>query len=265
MPHITPIDDPLDPRVEPFRNVRDRDLAGRHGGFIAEGEVVLRVLARSRRHKARAILIAAKRAEALSPLLAQFPDETPVFAAGQAVMDAIAGFHIHRGVLAFGERAPATSAEALLAEIQGPARVVALFGVANHDNLGGVFRNAAAFGASAILLDPTCCDPLYRKAIRVSVGAALIVPFARFAAGEDPLARLAGHGFATLALSPGGATPLAALAPPARAAVLLGAEGHGLPAAILERAQTIAIPMASGFDSLNLAVTSGIVLNHLAQ
>ena len=227
--------------------------------------MVLRALARGRRHKTRAILIAAKRAESLAPLLAQFPQDTPVYAAGQAVMDDIAGFHIHRGILAFGERAAEPSAETLLAQITGPARVVALFGVANHDNIGGVFRNAAAFGAAAVLLDPTCCDPLSRKAIRVSVGAALIVPFARLAPGEDPLDLLARHGFETLALSPAGASPLSKLTPPTRAAVLLGAEGHGLPDALMARAHTVSIPMADGFDSLNLAVTSGIVLNHLAN
>jgi tRNA G18 (ribose-2'-O)-methylase SpoU len=260
---ITLIDDPDDPRVEPFRNVRDRDVAGRLGGFIAEGEVVLRAMARSRLHKPRAILIAAKRARALAPLLAQFPADTSLLAAGQAVMDEIAGFHIHRGILAFGERAPEPSAAALLAEIHGPARVVALFGVANHDNIGGVFRNAAAFGAAAVLLDAASCDPLYRKAIRVSVGAALIVPFARLAPGEDPLELFARHGFETLALSPAGGAPLSRLTPPARAAVLLGAEGHGLPATLMAGAHTVCIPMADGFDSLNLAVTSGIVLNHL--
>lgn len=265
MPSIHHIDDPADPRVEAFRNVRDRDVAGRFGGFIAEGEVVLRVLARSRLHKARAILVAAKRAESLAPLLAQFPPGVAILAAGQAVMDEIAGFHIHRGILAFGERAAEPSAEALLATLKGPARVVALFGVANHDNLGGVFRNAAAFGAAAVLLDAASCDPLYRKAIRVSVGAALLVPFARFDPEEDPLELLARHNFETLALSPAGATPLAQLTPPARTAILLGAEGHGLPPELLARARTISIPMAGGFDSLNLAVTSGIVLNHLAR
>ncbi|HEY5289533.1 MAG TPA: RNA methyltransferase [Caulobacteraceae bacterium] len=262
---IVPIDDADDPRIAAFRDVRDRDIAGRLGGFIAEGEVVLRVLARSRLHRARAILIAAKRLESLAPILSGFADDVPIYTAGQAAMDQIVGFPIHRGILAFGERAREVSADALLGAIEGPARLVALFGVANHDNVGGVFRNAAAFGARALLLDGACCDPLYRKAIRVSVGAALTVPFARFASGEDPLDLLARHGFAALALSPSGAAPLAALDPPRRTAVLLGAEGAGLPGAILERVATVAIPMASGFDSLNLATVSGIVLNHLAQ
>jgi tRNA G18 (ribose-2'-O)-methylase SpoU len=140
--------------------------------------------------------------------------------------------------------------------------VAVLFGIANHDNMGGIFRNAAAFGADAVLLDADCCDPLYRKAIRVSVGGALVVSFARMRRGEDVLALLDRHGFTALALTPAGAADLKGVIPPARAAVLLGAEGPGLPANILSRASAVRIPMA-GFDSLNVATASGIVLHHL--
>ena len=263
---IIRIDDPLDPRVAPFRDVRERDLAGRAGGFIAEGEVVLNVLARSARHRARSLLIAEKRLEKLAPLIAAFGEDVAVYAAGQAVMDAIAGFPIHRGILAHGERSAPQSASDLLAAA-GPdaAVVVVLFGIANHDNIGGIFRNAAAFGAAGVLIDPTCCDPLYRKAIRVSVGAALSLPFARLAPDEDAIALLRHHRYTPLALSPAGRTPLRALARPRRPAVLLGAEGPGLAADVLARAETIAIPMAGAFDSLNVATTSGIVLHHLAE
>ncbi|HEY2177988.1 MAG TPA: RNA methyltransferase [Caulobacteraceae bacterium] len=245
--------------------MRERDVAGRLGGFIAEGEVVLRVLARSRLHRPRSVLVAAKRVPALAAILADFDEEVEVFAAAQVVMDAIAGFHIHRGVLAFAARAPAVSADERLAAIAGPAVVLALFGISNHDNIGGVFRNAAAFGARAVLIDTACCDPLYRKAIRVSVGGSLIVPFARLAPGEDALELFERHRFTALALSPAGIRPLARSGAPARAAVLLGAEGAGLPPALMARARTIAIPMADRFDSLNVATTSGIVLHHLAS
>jgi tRNA G18 (ribose-2'-O)-methylase SpoU len=153
--------------------------------------------------------------------------------------------------------------DAVLADLPPKAVVLALFGIGNHDNMGGLFRNAAAFGAGAVLLGPDCCDPLYRKAIRVSVGAALTTPFAYFAPGDDPIAQMAAHSFEALALSPAGAETLAGLRPSARVAVLLGAEGPGLPPDILARARTIGIPMAGGFDSLNVAVTSGIVLHHL--
>jgi tRNA G18 (ribose-2'-O)-methylase SpoU len=180
------------------------------------------------------------------------------------VMDAIAGFHIHRGILAHGERSAPLSASDLLAAAGPDALVVVLFGIANHDNIGGVFRNAAAFGAAGVLIDPTCCDPLYRKAIRVSVGAALSLPFARLSPGDDAIALLRAHGFTPLALSPAGRTPLKSLSRPLRPAVLLGAEGPGLPPDILARADTISIPMAGAFDSLNVATTSGIVLHHLA-
>jgi tRNA G18 (ribose-2'-O)-methylase SpoU len=261
---IIPVDDPRDPRIAMFREVRERDLTGRLNGFIAEGEVVLNVLARGRGHRARALLIADKRIARLAPLIDRFDDDVPVYSAGQSVMDAIAGFPIHRGILAWGERAPPESAASLLSACPTRAMVVVLFGIANHDNIGGVFRNAAAFGASAVLLDATCCDPLFRKAIRVSVGAALAVPFARFAPDEDPIDLLLAHGFTPLALSPAGAAPLIDLERPPRAAVILGAEGPGLPSAVMARALTVSIPMAGDFDSLNVAVTSGVVLHHLA-
>ena len=265
MPVTIPIDDPLDPRIAVFRDVRERDVAGRENGFIAEGEVVLRVLSRTRLYRTRALLIAEKRIERLAPLIAGFAPEVPVFIAGQAVMDAVAGFPIHRGVLAFGERGTAPTAQALLAATPPRAVVLVLIGIANHDNIGGVFRNAAAFGVDAVLIDETCCDPLYRKAIRVSVGAALTVPSARLAASEDVVDLLARHGFEALALTPGGETRLVDLTPPARGAILLGAEGPGLPPEILERARAVTIPMAGGFDSLNVATASGIVLHHLAS
>jgi tRNA G18 (ribose-2'-O)-methylase SpoU len=259
---LIPIDDPADPRVAAYRDIRERDLVGREGRFVAEGEVVLRLLAASTRHRAESVLIDAKRADKLAPLLAGFADGVPVYAAGQGVIDAIAGFHLHRGILAIGVRGREPSATDLLAGMPERAIVLALFGISNHDNMGGLFRNAAAFGAAAVLLDPDCCDPLYRKAIRVSVGHALTVPFARVGGDEDALALLNRTGFEPLALTPTGA-PLVGLSPPTRAAVLLGTEGEGLPATVIERATAIGIPMAPGVDSLNVAVTAGIVLHQL--
>jgi len=264
VPTIIPIDDPEDPRIAAYRDVRERDLVGRDGQFIAEGAVVVRSLVAASRHRALSLLLADKRVEAMAPLLAKLPAGTPVYAAGQAVLDRIVGFPLHRGILALGEKAPLPSAADLLAETGTPARVLMLFGIGNHDNLGGLYRNAAAFGADGVILDSGCCDPLYRKAIRVSVGATLLVPTARLAADEDPLALLDHAGFEAIALSPGGAETLAALTPPRRAALLFGSEGPGLPAALLARARTVRIPMAGGFDSLNVATTSGIVLHHVA-
>ncbi|HEX4180362.1 MAG TPA: RNA methyltransferase [Caulobacteraceae bacterium] len=264
MPAVIAIDDPDDPRIAGYRAVRERDLVGREGLFVAEGEVVLRMLAASRRFAPVSALVAQKRVSGLAPILETLPDGVPVYAAGQAVLDAIVGFPIHRGVLALGRRTETPSADELLADLPARALVVGLFGSANHDNVGGVFRNAAAFGADAVILDPTCCDPLYRKAIRVSIGGVLTVPFARLGPGEDALALFARRGFMPIALSPAGETPLTDLRRPDRVVALLGAEGPGLQADLLSRARTVRIPMAPGFDSLNLATTSGVVLHHLA-
>ena len=237
---------------------------GRQGLFIAEGEVVLRVLARSRLHRPVSLLIAEKRIAGLSEILEALPDDVPVYAAGQEVMDAVVGFHIHRGILAVGRRVAEPDPAELLRGLPQDALVLVLSGIANHDNMGGLFRNAAAFGAGAVILDSDCCDPLYRKAIRVSVGAALITPFARMAPGADLLELLESHGFETVALSPRGESTLAQAARARRTAVVLGTEGPGLAPDLLARAKTVRIPMADGFDSLNVAVTAGIVLHHLA-
>lgn len=263
MPVFITVEDPLDPRIEPYRNVRERDLAGRRRGFMAEGEVVLNVLARGERHRAASVLIDARRRGALEPVLRALPEETPVYLASQAVLDEIVGFHIHRGVLAIGERAPEPDPDTLLAGLGESALVLALFGIGNHDNVGAIFRNAAAFGADAVLLDFGCCDPLYRKSIRVSVGAALSTPFVRLPPGADAVDLLVRHGFEPLALSPAGETPLSELRAPSRPAVLLGAEGPGLSPALLARVRTVSIPMAGAFDSLNVATASGIALHYL--
>lgn len=265
-PAIISIEDPADPRVAPYVAVRERDLVGRRGEFIAEGQVVLRVLlGPEARCRPSSLLIAENRLAGLADLIQRAPPGVPIYAARQAVMDEIVGFHIHRGILAHGRRPADFGAAALLEGVRGPAVVMALFGIANHDNMGGLVRNAAAFGVSAVLLDPRCCDPLYRKAIRVSVGAALTVPFARLSESEDAPALLAAHGFVPLALSPRGGRRLIELEPTARPALLLGAEGAGLPAELLALACPVSIPMAAGWDSLNVAAASAIALHHLTQ
>ena len=269
MPSVVPLTDPDDPRIEAYRDIRERDLVGRQGLFVAEGKVVVEKLVASSLYRPLSLLIAAKRVEALEPLLARLHEDVPVFAAAQPVMDAVAGFPMHRGILAIGQRLETPTADALLrgifGENEGGGDVLFLSGIANHDNLGGIFRNAAAFGARAILLDADCCDPLYRKAIRVSVGAALLVPFAQLARGEDALELLERYGFASVALSPAGETLLGDWRPASRTAVLLGAEGPGLAPEIIGRTRSVRIPMSAGFDSLNVATTSGIVLHHLSM
>jgi tRNA G18 (ribose-2'-O)-methylase SpoU len=230
---------------------------------VAEGRVVLEKAVRAIPDCLVSVLVAEQRLAGLSDVLSGLSPSTCVYAAGQAVMDAIVGFPIHRGILAIGRR-PERSAADLLAGLPDRALVVGLVGIANHDNMGGILRNAAAFGADAVLIDDGSCDPLYRKAIRVSVGAALTTPSARAGSAEAMLNLLEAAGFEAVGLTPDGATDLREFRPPARTAVLFGAEGPGLPPAVLERVQTIGIGMSGGFDSLNVAATSAIVLHQIA-
>ncbi|WP_181702888.1 TrmH family RNA methyltransferase [Chthonobacter albigriseus] len=263
MPRFEPVDDPADPRVADYLAIRDRDLMNGHQGrFAAEGETVVTVLLGNARFRASSILVAENRVAALAPLLGRAGD-IPIYVAGQSLMNAIVGFPIHRGLIALGERGPPLDADRLLAAL--PPLVVGLVGIANHDNMGGIFRNAAAFGAGAVLLDDTCCDPLYRKAIRVSVGGALKVPFARAGSGLDLVGRLRGAGYLPLGLTPRGMLRLDEVDRTRPLAVVLGTEGPGLPDAVLDGTQTVRIDMSGGFDSLNVATTSGIALYQLTR
>ena len=264
MPELIEINDLHDARIEVYRDIKERDLVGRACLFVAEGKVVVEKLADSALHQPLSLLIASKRVDALAPVLSRLADDVPVYVAAQAVIDAIAGFPLHRGILAIGRRTDDPTADDLLAAPGESATVLVLCGIANHDNMGGIFRNAAAFGVNAILLDADCCDPLYRKAIRVSVGATLLVPFAKLARRDDLIELLERHAFSPMALSPAGACLLKDWRPGPRAAVILGAEGPGLSADLIRRAQSVQIAMSAGFDSLNVATTSGIVLHHIS-
>lgn len=262
---MTPIhvNDPDDPRIAAFRDVKERDLTGRHGLFIAEGEVVLRVLAsEASRCTPVSILIAEKRLEKLREVLERLPGDVPVHVASQAVLNAVAGFDLHRGVLALGRKPEPVEPDVLLDNLLEQAVVVVACGIGNHDNMGGLFRNAAAFGVGAVLLDRTCCDPFYRKAIRVSVGAVLRTPMATGLDAEAMVDLLQGKGFEVLALAPSAEQTLAELKPGRRTALLLGSEGPGLPRDIIARCRPVGIRMA-GFDSLNVAATSAVALHHL--
>ena len=175
-PAVITVNDPDDPRIAAFMDVRERDLTGRQGGFMIESAFVLDIALKQDRIGVDAVLISAhkagKLANQISMALARGAD---VYVAEQEVMDAITGFHIHRGVLAFGRKPQATGlddAVAAMSDADGPLLVAA--DISNHDNVGAIFRNAAAFGASGVLLDARCCDPFYRKAIRVSAGHVLL-------------------------------------------------------------------------------------------
>ena len=262
---LIPIDDPRDPRVAAYLDIRERDLVGRHGRFVAEGKVVLDLLLSNGRFAAESALILENRLAGLQSILDKAPSDFPVYVAGGEVMDRIAGFHMHRGILAIGTRGEPVPAEILVETLPRRSLAVVLVGISNHDNMGAIFRNAAAFGADAVLLDRTCCDPLYRKAIRVSVGAALKVPFASFGDTGTFTATLARLGFSQFALSPRGEVDILDAERSARLALYLGTEGEGLPPNLLARLQTVRITMAEGFDSLNVAAASAIALHHFSQ
>ncbi|MFB9947700.1 TrmH family RNA methyltransferase [Rhizobium puerariae] len=263
------IDDADDPRIGEFRSIRERDLTGREGRFIAEGTVVLRMLAathlRGGDFVAEKILLLENRVPGLAEILAEFPADVPVHVASSAVLDRIAGFHLHRGVLALGRRRQERTTAELIGGLPEQALVVACFGISNHDNIGSIFRNAAAFGADAVLLDGACCDPLYRKALRVSVGAVLSVPYARSGTTADILAALTEQRFAVWGLSPSGAVEIRDVPASGRMALITGTEGEGLPRDILSRIRTARIAQAPGLDSLNAATATGIALYEIAM
>jgi tRNA G18 (ribose-2'-O)-methylase SpoU len=259
------IDDPEDPRIAAYRDIRERDLVGRQGLFVAEGKVVLNVLFSARRFETESVLLLENRLAGMADMLAFAPEGTPLYIASADILDRIAGFHMHRGVLAIGRRREQPAIDALLDELPADALVLALIGIANHDNMGAIFRNAAAFGADVVLIDPTCCDPLYRKAIRVSVGAALKIPFATASDPKSLIEKLATRDFAGIALSPSGGREIGEYRTSGRVALFLGAEGPGLPRNVLAALETVRIRMAKGFDSLNVAAASAIALHHFAQ
>lgn len=257
-----------DPRIAEFVSLKEKDIAGRGDNFIAEGKVVLNALlslGATERFSVEKLLVLENRLEGAGEIIDRLDDEVPVYVADHAVMDAIAGFAMHRGVLALGRHAPAPDLATFLAALPDEALLVACCGISNHDNMGGIFRNAGVFGADGVVIDTTCCAPLYRKAIRVSVGAALRVPFCKGGDAGALLAALDAAGFATIALSPGGETDISGIRPPRRTALVVGAEGPGLPGDILEKAQTARIPQAPGMDSLNVATATGLALWQVAR
>ncbi|PDT82902.1 RNA methyltransferase [Sinorhizobium sp. BJ1] len=262
------IEDPTDPRIAAFMSIKERDLTGRQSGFIAEGTVVLRMLAAAHRSgrgiTAEAILLLENRIAGLAELLAQFPADVPVFVADARVFDAIAGFNMHRGVLALGRSDAMPGRDALIAALPAASLVLAACGISNHDNMGSLFRNAAAFGVDAVLMDASSCDPMYRKSIRVSVGSVLTLPFAREGTAAELIEGLQGAGFAIWGLSPRGEIDITAIPPAPRTTLLVGTEGEGLPQAILSAVRTARIRQRPGLDSLNVAMAAGIALHQVA-
>ncbi len=254
------VDDPTDSRLDDYRNLTDADVRpDRRGIVIAEGVNVVQRLASST-YPVRSVIGVPARIEALRPVLE--PLNVDVYSVDKWVLSDVVGFRVTRGVLAAATRRAAADPAALL---QTARRVAVLEALNDFENLGALFRNAAAFGVDAVLLDERCADPLYRRSVRVSMGHVLRVPFAVLA-DPWPQALAALQDFTVLALSPDPAgRALRDLAPPARWAVLLGAEGPGLTPAALDAAdQRVRIPMAGGVDSLNVATAAAVAFAHLA-
>ncbi|WP_232021401.1 MULTISPECIES: TrmH family RNA methyltransferase [Pseudonocardia] len=260
---LTPVDTPDDPRIDDFRDLttadRRPDRPGGRGLVIAEGVVVVRRLLESP-YPVRSLLGVRRRLEELSDELTRV--DVPAYSTDADTMARAVGFHLNRGVLAVADRV----GEPDPAELLGRARTVAVCeGVGDHENLGSLFRNAAALGVDGILLGPGCSDPLYRRSVRVSMGHVLRVPFTHLA-GTWPasLDTLRAHGFTVAALTPAAdAEPLATAGlAGARVALLLGAEGPGLSDEALAAAdRRIRIPMASGVDSLNVATAAAVAFH----
>jgi tRNA G18 (ribose-2'-O)-methylase SpoU len=253
------VSDPADPRLDDFRNLMDADVRpDRRGIVIAEGVNVVQRLAASP-YSVRAVVGVPGRIEALRPVLE--PLQVPVYSVDKWLLSEVVGFRVTRGVLASADRpAPLDAADL----VRAARRVAVLEGLNDFENLGALFRNVAAFGVEAVLLDARCADPLYRRSVRVSMGHVLRVPFAvlpdPWPAALDVLG-----GFRLLALTPDpSATALRDVEVPERWAVLLGAEGPGLSADALDAAdQRVRIPMAGGVDSLNVATAAAVAFAQL--
>jgi tRNA G18 (ribose-2'-O)-methylase SpoU len=265
---MTPIaiTDADDPRIEAYRDIRERDLVGRQGRFIVEGRVTLGVLVERGRYPVESVLIGESRREPLAPVLGRLPADVPVYMARREVLDRIAGFAMHRGVLAVARRPEALPLEAVIAPPGRPQVLVALVGLSNHDNVGACFRNAAALGASGVITDAKSADPFYRKAIRVSAGTVLWMPQSRVAGWQTLFDRVEAAGHTIYALTPDAAAPeIRNVRPPQRFTLVLGAEGPGLPSDAIARATALRIPMAADVDSLNVATAAAVALSHLVR
>jgi len=260
---IDRVNGPDDPRIAEYASVPDAELVRRHGLFVAEGRLVVRRLIEEGRHRVRSLLLSEAALRGLQPIVARV--EAPIYVCDHETLRRITGYNVHRGCLALAERPDPMPARDVLAAAR---TVVILEAVANPDNVGGLFRNAAAFGFDGVLLNPTCCDPLYRKAIRTSMAATLRVPYATLDEWPDALVEIRRLGFTIVALTPRlPAVDLAVFAAdrrPDRFALLIGSEGEGLSAGAERQADCrVRIPISDTVDSLNLAVAAAIAMDRL--
>jgi tRNA G18 (ribose-2'-O)-methylase SpoU len=256
-----------DPRLADYRHVPDPELLRRGEVFVAEGRLVVRALLASSPFRTRSVLLTENAFHALADVIEPRLANLSVFLVEQGAIEALTGFNIHRGCLAIGERPLRATVDDLLTRLPTARRLVVLERIANADNMGAIFRNAVAFGADAVALGPGCCDPLYRKAIRVSMGAALRVPFGHADDWKVDLDRLPAAGFTVAALvTAEGEEDLvryaSAFPSGGKLALMAGSEGAGLTPEALDHADVaLRIPMAPGVDSLNVATATGIALH----
>lgn len=264
---LTHITDIADPRLRDYVALTDMELRSRtepeRGLFIAEGRLVIeRALAAG--YPIRSMLLSTNWLERMAPLIDSV--DAPVYVGESEVLEALTGFHVHRGALAAMGRRPLPDAADLLAAAR---RVVVLEGVNNHTNVGAIFRCAAGLGMDAVLLSPDCVDPLYRRSVKVAMGTVFAVPYARLTPWPRALDDLGAAGFQLLALTPAeDAVPLpeVRLRPDQRVALLLGAEGDGLSRRALGAADIrVRIPMRAGVDSLNVAAATAVACYALTQ
>ena len=254
-----------DPRLAEYRSVSDGELLRRRNLFVAEGRLIVARLLESG-HRVESLLVNEASFRALEPLLSRVLPHIPVYVCQTDEFTAITGFNLHRGCLALAERPIAKTFDDV---VRCAELLLVLEAVTDADNVGSAFRNAAAFGAS-VLLSGACCDPLYRKAIRTSMGGVLRTPYARMTDWPRDLAALKSDGFTLVALTPRtDAIDLATCVkgqPLQRMAVLVGSEGPGLTAEAEAMADVcVRIPISAEVDSLNLATATGIALYYFTN
>lgn len=260
-----------DPQLADYRMMRDPERVRRSSVFLGEGRAVVRILLEERRFALRSLLMTETALAWLEREGLDVPDDLPVFVIPAAALRELAGYRFHQGCLAAGERPEPVTAASLLARTDPPPRfVVGLEQVSNPDNVGTIFRSAAAFGADAVILSPDSASPLYRKAIRSSIGAALTTPFSHGEPWSDALTALKEAGFTVLALTVRGDTKpldeaMRGLPADVRIALLFGAESTGLTDEALAISDVrVGIPMSEGMECLNVGAAAAIALHSVA-
>ena len=271
MPEPLAIDRADDPRLAPYADIRERELAARTGLVVGETLVVLEAMLDARLGRAAAIesvLASSRMLERTRAMLEAAGCTAPLYTASDEVLAALTGVDLHRGVLALGRRAPfAPVAPEDFRPATPPRTVLVAEGITNIDNIGQLFRIAVAFAVDAVLLSPECHDPLYRKSLRVSTGNALKVPAVRARAWPDDLAAFcARFDLALVATAIQSSVPIASIGHPPRVAIVVGHESEGVtPGVRALAAHVVRIPMARGVDSLNVAVSAAVALDHLSN